>query len=215
MRRIGCASGGHGEQVDRAAGVFLWRGVKNWKRNLGRDPWAFSKCGRAGARDQNHLLADRFDEAIPGEHKVTSQPTVVAGRCCHPMKDSSLRGRYAMRPRANRTARPWCEIWTAQTDLCVVGISVCYDLRFPSSTEDWTRRRAINIRASASRITPVKRIGGHSRAAPSTIMLTLSRRIVGKSPDFERTVTHDRRSLGQVWRSLPTVRRDYAEIDLE
>jgi len=129
---------GQGAQVIALPEVFIWRGSKKLERELAEEiPGPSSTAMAELARELKiYLLAGSILEAIPGNHKAynTSLLFDPAGRLLASYRkihlfDVDLANGVSLRE--SDTRAHGAEIVTAQTDLCVVGLSVCYDLRFP------------------------------------------------------------------------------------
>ena len=129
---------GEGAQMIALPEVFIWRGSKKLEREFAEEiPGPSSKVLAELARELKiHLLAGSILEAIPGDHKAYNtsllfDPTgrvLASYRKIH-LFDVDLANGVSLRE--SDTRAHGAEIVTAQTDLCVVGLSVCYDMRFP------------------------------------------------------------------------------------
>lgn len=129
---------GQGAQVIALPEVFIWRGSKKLEREFAEEiPGPSSTALAELARELKiHLLAGSILEAIPDSDKAYNtsllfDPTgrvLASYRKIH-LFDVDLANGVSLRE--SDTRAHGAEIVTAQTDLCVVGLSVCYDLRFP------------------------------------------------------------------------------------
>jgi predicted amidohydrolase len=129
---------GQGAQVIALPEVFIWRGSKKLEREYAEEiPGPSSTAMAELARELKiYLLAGSILEAIPDSHKAynTSLLFDPDGRLLASYRkihlfDVDLANGVSLRE--SDTRAHGAEIVTAQTDLCVVGLSVCYDLRFP------------------------------------------------------------------------------------
>ena len=129
---------GQGAQVIALPEVFIWRGSKKLEREYAEEiPGPSSTAMAELARELKiYLLAGSILEAIPDSHKAynTSLLFDPDGRLLASYRkihlfDVDLANGVSLRESDTRAHGG--EIMTAQTDLCVVGLSVCYDLRFP------------------------------------------------------------------------------------
>ncbi|HEU4340975.1 MAG TPA: carbon-nitrogen hydrolase family protein [Candidatus Binatia bacterium] len=118
--------------------VFIWRGAKREERNFA-EPIAGPTSDRlAGlARDRRiYLLAGSILEEIPGNHKVYNTSLlfdpdgrlVAIYRKIH-LFDVEIHGGVAVRE--SDTRQFGNAVVVAETELCPIGLTVCYDLRFP------------------------------------------------------------------------------------
>ena len=129
---------GQGAQVIALPEVFIWRGSKKLEREYAEEiPGPSSTAMAELARELKiYLLAGSILEAIPGNDKAynTSLLFDPDGRLLASYRkihlfDVDLANGVSLRE--SHTRAHGAEIVTAQTDLCVFGLSVCYDLRFP------------------------------------------------------------------------------------
>jgi len=129
---------GQGAQVIALPEVFIWRGSKKFERESAEEiPGPSSKALAELAHELKiHLLAGSILEAIPGNDKAynTSLLFDPNGRMLASYRkihlfDVDLANGVSLRE--SDTRAHGAQIVTARTDLCVVGLSVCYDLRFP------------------------------------------------------------------------------------
>ena len=118
--------------------VFIWRGEKKQEpKSAEAIPGATSDKLAALARDMRvYLLGGSILEAIPGSAKVynTSLLFDPAGRLVASYRkihlfDVELEG--AVSARESDTRAFGSDAVVAKTDLCPMGLTVCYDLRFP------------------------------------------------------------------------------------
>lgn len=118
--------------------VFIWRGAKKEERKFAETvPGATSdELAELAQKLRVYLLGGSILEAIPGSTKVynTSLLFDPAGRLIATYRkihlfDVELEG--AVSARESDTRAFGSEIVIAKTDLCPMGLSVCYDLRFP------------------------------------------------------------------------------------
>lgn len=118
--------------------VFIWRGNKKLEReNAEAIPGPTSRALSALAAELKiYLLAGSILEAIPGSAKAYNTSLlfdpagkiIAAYRKIH-LFDVDLANGVSLRESATRAAGE--TVAAAQTDLCAMGLSVCYDLRFP------------------------------------------------------------------------------------
>lgn len=118
--------------------VFIWRGNKREEKNAAEDiPGPVSDFLSGLARDQNvHLLGGSILERIPGSEKVyntsllfdPSGKILATYRKIH-LFDVDLESGVSLRESATREYGEGVAV--AQTALGRIGLSVCYDLRFP------------------------------------------------------------------------------------
>jgi len=118
--------------------VFIWRGSKKLERQFAEEiPGPSSNALAQLARELKiYLLAGSILEAIPDRGKAynTSLLFDPAGRPLASYRkihlfDVDLANGVSLRE--SETRAHGAEIVTARTELGVVGLSVCYDLRFP------------------------------------------------------------------------------------
>jgi predicted amidohydrolase len=118
--------------------VFAWRGPRDDERSMGESiPGPTSDAMAALARNLRlHLCAGSFLEAAPGEARSYNTSClfdpegrlVARYRKIH-LFDVDLPGRATVRESELRA--PGSEVVTAATDAGTLGLSICYDLRFP------------------------------------------------------------------------------------
>ena len=129
---------GQGAQFIALPEVFIWRGSKKLEREFAEEiPGPSSTAMAELARELKvHLLAGSILEAIPAQHRAynTSLLFDPAGRLLASYRkihlfDVDLANGVSLRE--SDTRAHGAEVVTAQTDLCIVGLSVCYDVRFP------------------------------------------------------------------------------------
>ena len=129
--------------------VFIWRGDKRSERSAAEPiPGPTSETIAALARELGiYLLAGSILEEIPGSAKSYNTSllfdpagTLVASyRKIHLFDVDLANGVSA---RESDTRAPGDAAVVARTDLCTVGFSVCYDLRFPELYRELARRQA-------------------------------------------------------------------------
>jgi predicted amidohydrolase len=127
-----------GAQVVALPEVFIWRGSKKLEReNAETIPGPTSRAMSALAAELKiFLLAGSILEAIPGSEKSFNTSLlldpdgniIAAYRKIH-LFDVDLANGVSLRESATRA--PGEEIIAARTELCTMGLTVCYDLRFP------------------------------------------------------------------------------------
>lgn len=118
--------------------VFSWRGVRadeDRHRETVPGP-TIDALATVAARHRIHLCAGSILEAIPGDARAYNTScllgpdgTILARYRKIHLFDIDLPGRVTVRESDAR--RPGTEVVTATTDLGRVGLSICYDLRFP------------------------------------------------------------------------------------
>jgi predicted amidohydrolase len=129
---------GQGASLVALPEVFIWRGGKKSERENAEaiaGPTSDAMAALA-AELKIYLLAGSILEAIPGSEKSfntsllfdRSGKLVAAYRKIH-LFDVDLANGLSLRESATRA--PGETIVAAQTALCTMGLSVCYDLRFP------------------------------------------------------------------------------------
>jgi predicted amidohydrolase len=127
-----------GARVVALPEVFVWRGSKKLEReNAEAIPGPTSRAMSALAAELKiHLLAGSILEGIPGSEKSfnTSLLFDAAGNIIASYRkihlfDVDLANGVSLRESATRAAGE--NIVAAQSALCTMGLSVCYDLRFP------------------------------------------------------------------------------------
>ena len=127
-----------GAQMVALPEVFIWRGPKKLERDFAEEiPGPTSKALAGLARELNiYLLAGSILEAIPDNHKAynTSLLFDPSGRLLASYRkihlfDVDLANGVSLRESDTRAHGG--EIVTAKTEFGMVGLSVCYDLRFP------------------------------------------------------------------------------------
>jgi len=118
--------------------VFAWRGPRSGEAaHMEPIPGPTSEAMAAVAREARvHLCAGSFLEAVPGEPRAYNTSCVFdpSGRLLaryrklH-MFDVDLPGRVSVRE--SETRAPGSDLVTVATALGTLGMSICYDLRFP------------------------------------------------------------------------------------
>jgi deaminated glutathione amidase len=118
--------------------VFIWRGSKKLEtENAEAIPGPTSRAMSALAAELKiHLLAGSILETIPDSEKsfntsllFDSAGNIIASYRKIHLFDVDLANGVSLRESATRA--PGETIVAAQTALCTMGLSVCYDLRFP------------------------------------------------------------------------------------
>ncbi len=129
---------GQGAALVALPEVFIWRGSKKSEReNAEPIPGPSSNALAALAAQLNiHLLAGSILEAIPGSEKSFNtsllfdpQGAIIAAYRKIHLFDVDLANGVSLRESATRA--PGESIVAARSELCTMGLSVCYDLRFP------------------------------------------------------------------------------------
>jgi predicted amidohydrolase len=128
----------HGARLVVLPEVFLWRGNKKEERGAGEAiPGPTSERLAALARELGiYLLAGSILETISGSEKVYNTSLLfdphgklaASYRKIH-LFDVDLANGVSLRESATREYGG--AVVVAQTELCPMGLSVCYDLRFP------------------------------------------------------------------------------------
>jgi predicted amidohydrolase len=129
---------GQGARLVALPEVFIWRGSKKLERQFAEEIPGPSSAILAGvARELKiYLLAGSILEAIPDSDKAyntsllfdPSGRQLASYRKIH-LFDVDLANGVSLRE--SETRAHGAEIVTAQTECGVLGLSVCYDLRFP------------------------------------------------------------------------------------
>jgi len=131
-------SAGQGARVVALPEVFIWRGDKKREREFAETipgPSSTALAGLAGDLGI-YLLAGSILEAIPGSEKAyntsllfdPSGKIIASYRKIH-LFDVDLANGTSLRESATREYGDGVVV--AITELCPMGLSVCYDLRFP------------------------------------------------------------------------------------
>jgi predicted amidohydrolase len=118
--------------------VFFWRGARGEEVNAAEPipgPTT-ARLGRLAADLHLHLVGGSILESVPGSPKVYNTCTVfdprgemvARYRKAH-LFDVDIAGHVSIRESDTRLRG--AETVVAQTDLAPIGLSVCYDLRFP------------------------------------------------------------------------------------
>jgi predicted amidohydrolase len=129
--------------------VFFWRGPREAEPGAAETiPGPTTERLAALARSLNaYLVGGSILERVAGEAKVFNTSTIFSPRGellgqyrkCH-LFDVDLSGHLAIRE--SDTRQPGSEIVVVPTELAAVGLSVCYDLRFPELYRRLTDRGA-------------------------------------------------------------------------
>jgi deaminated glutathione amidase len=118
--------------------VFNWRGKRSEEADAAErlDGQTYTLMGRLARELEIHLLAGSITEHVPGETKRFNSSILLGpdgGRLAVYRKihlfDIDLPGRVTIKE--SDAKMPGAEVVTAATALGTVGLSVCYDLRFP------------------------------------------------------------------------------------
>jgi predicted amidohydrolase len=127
-----------GAQLAALPEVFMWRGEKNKEREAAEPvPGPTSEPMSSLARElQIHILAGSILEAIPESHKVYNTSLlfgprgqlIASYRKIHLFDVDLANGVCA---RESDTRAYGDTVVVAPTELCPVGLTICYDLRFP------------------------------------------------------------------------------------
>jgi predicted amidohydrolase len=127
-----------GARVIALPEVFAWRGAKKLERENAEaipGPTSNALAGLA-AELKIYLLGGSILEAIPGSEKSYNTSllfdpagTIIAAYRKIHLFDVDLANGVSLRESATRA--PGESIGFARTELCAMGLSVCYDLRFP------------------------------------------------------------------------------------
>jgi predicted amidohydrolase len=132
------AAAGRGAQLVALPEVFLWRGEKAKERESAEtlDGPSAARMGRLATELGIYLLAGSFLEAIPNSRKAyntsilfaPSGEVLASYRKIH-LFDVDLANGVSLRESATR--EHGASVVVAKTDLGTVGLTICYDLRFP------------------------------------------------------------------------------------
>ena len=138
-----------GARVVALPEVFIWRGSKKLERESAESiPGPTSQAmATLAAELEIYLLAGSILEAIPGSIKAYNtsllfDPTgklLASYRKIH-LFDVDLANGVSLRESDTRAHGDAIAI--GRSDLCTMGLSVCYDLRFPELYRDLTRQGA-------------------------------------------------------------------------
>ncbi|HSK29974.1 MAG TPA: carbon-nitrogen hydrolase family protein [Candidatus Limnocylindria bacterium] len=129
---------GQGARVVALPEVFIWRGEKRREREFAEAiPGPSSTALARLTRELGiYLLGGSILEAIPGSEKAYNTSllfdpsgTIIASYRKIHLFDVDLANGTSLRESATR--EPGDGVVAAGTDLCSMGLSVCYDLRFP------------------------------------------------------------------------------------
>lgn len=140
---------GSGAKVVALPEVFIWRGHKKLERAQAEPiPGASSTAMAKLAQELGiYLLAGSLLEEIPGSDRVfnTSLLFGPAGNLLASYRkihlfDVDLAGGIVARESDTRAAGE--AVTSVETDLGTMGLSVCYDLRFPELYRELSRRQA-------------------------------------------------------------------------
>jgi predicted amidohydrolase len=132
------AAASRGAQVVALPEVFIWRGSKQQERQFAEPvPGPTSTVmARLAEELRIHLLAGSILEEIPGSDKAyntsllfDSSGTLVASYRKIHLFDVDLANGVSLRESGTRASGD--AIVVAETKLCPMGLTVCYDLRFP------------------------------------------------------------------------------------
>lgn len=140
---------GQGASLVALPEVFIWRGGKKSERENAEaiaGPTSDAMAALA-AELKIYLLAGSILEAIPGSEKSfntsllfdRSGKIVAAYRKIH-LFDVDLANGLSLRESATRAHGE--AVAVARSELCAMGLSVCYDLRFPELYRDLAREGA-------------------------------------------------------------------------
>ena len=140
---------GAGARVVALPEVFIWRGSKKSEREQA-EPIAgpTSTAMAALARElQIYLLAGSILEEIPGSAKAYNTSVLIdpAGRMCACYRkihlfDVDLADGVSLRE--SDTRAPGETVAVGSADLCAMGLSICYDLRFPELYRELVKQGA-------------------------------------------------------------------------
>jgi predicted amidohydrolase len=129
--------------------VFNWRGDKNDENRFaepGNGPTA-SLISRLARETGLYVLAGSFLETIPGSAKVyntsllfNTDGTVAA--CYRKIHLFDVEIEMGVSARESATRQPGEALVVAATELCPMGLTVCYDVRFPELYRGLARRGA-------------------------------------------------------------------------
>src|SRR5438067_1331434 len=172
--------------------VFAWRGPRTGEAaHTEPVPGPTSEVMAAVAREcRVHLCAGSFLEAVPGEPRAYNTSCLFdpAGRLLARYRklhlfDVDLPGRVSVRE--SDTRAPGGDLVTVATALGTLGLSICYDLRFPelyrplAARGDSPRVEFLGV----ARRPRYPRAGGRIRAArkPRAMSATISRAVAGGS----------------------------------
>ncbi len=133
-----CEAAQRGAQLVVLPEVFSWRGAPGDELS-GAEPIpgpTSERCAAWARRHRMYLLAGSIYEAIPGERKAHNTSLffgprgelLARYRKIH-LFDVELSG--VVRVRESAIFRPGSEVVAVPTELGTIGLSVCYDLRFP------------------------------------------------------------------------------------
>jgi predicted amidohydrolase len=129
---------GRGGRVVALPEVFVWRGLKKLEREAAEPIPGHTSEWLAGlARELGiYLLGGSILEAIPGAPKAYNtsllfgpQGSLLASYRKIHLFDVDLK--EGVSTRESETRAPGDQVVVAETSLCTMGLSICYDLRFP------------------------------------------------------------------------------------
>jgi predicted amidohydrolase len=178
------AAAAQGARVVALPEVFIWRGEKKREREFAEEIPGPSSAALSGvARELGFfLLAGSILEAIHDSEKAyntsllfdPSGKIIASYRKIH-LFDVDLANGTSLRESASREYGE--AVVVTSTELCSMGLSVCYDLRFPEPIACW-RVKAPIIPVPSARPIPGRRTGKLCCGrAPSKTRSTSSRRI--------------------------------------
>ncbi|MBI2540015.1 MAG: carbon-nitrogen hydrolase family protein [Deltaproteobacteria bacterium] len=132
------AAAGRGARVVALPEVFNWRGDKNDERRYAElipGPTA-ELMGRLAGELRIYLLSGSILEQIPGHSRAYNTSllfgpdgsNIARYRKIH-LFDVDIEG--GVSTMESETRQPGEEVVVAETDFCPMGLTVCYDLRFP------------------------------------------------------------------------------------
>jgi predicted amidohydrolase len=138
-----------GAQLVALPEVFMWRGEKNNEREAAEPlPGPTSEAMASLARElEIHILAGSILEAIPESHKVYNTSLlfdprgqlIARYRKIH-LFDVDLANGVCARESETRAYGDTAVV--APTELCPMGLTICYDLRFPELYRALAKQRA-------------------------------------------------------------------------
>jgi predicted amidohydrolase len=138
-----------GAQLVALPEVFMWRGEKNNEREAAEPlPGPTSEAMASLARElEIHILAGSILEAIPESHKVYNTSLlfdprgqlIARYRKIH-LFDVDLANGVCARESETRAYGDTAVV--APTELCPMGLTICYDLRFPELYRTLAKQRA-------------------------------------------------------------------------